>query len=403
MFKLFCSKKLISTERLMEKRVMFNMGERDYSVDMMRSISCFMVVATHVCASFLSYYPYDVSIGVTSGWLSLTTMKCISVSATNLFVMISGIFFLSPERDVSISKIWSKNILKLAVAYIVWCMFYAYLRICYTNGGEFEWSLFLRETLNREFHLWYIPMMIGIYVIVPLLRLFTLNAQRKHYLYMIVLMIGAMTLNTLKTFNMQYPYDISDSINTVIDYTPTALICQYPFYCVLGYYLYTYMPVLKTRLFLYILGITGILFTIWLTAFLYIETGSPNPNEVHEKFLIGIFAKNTAIFVFVLTVFSKIKMGNVFKLILSKISAATLFIYLSHVAFLRVFLQEEFLFGTGLGWFKIACIYTIVIYIIGFILSLLLLQLIPWTRMRNVVLDLVWPNRKIWNGGRKRV
>ena len=84
---------------------MFNKGERDYSVDMMRSISCLVVVVTHVCASFLSYYPYDMSIGVTSGWLSLSTMKCISVSATNLFVMISGIFFLSPERDVSISKI----------------------------------------------------------------------------------------------------------------------------------------------------------------------------------------------------------------------------------------------------------------------------------------------------------
>ncbi len=393
---------MTDTIRIDDKRVMFGKGERDYSVDLVRSISCLMVVAIHVCAFLMPKCPYDGAVGVTTDWLSLATLKCISVSATNIFLMISGIFFLSPERNVSIKKVWSKNILKLAVAYVLWCMIYAYYRICFTNNGQFEWDSFWQETLNREFHLWYIPMMLGIYVVVPLMRVFTAHAQRKHYLYMIGLMIGAITLNTLTIFNQQYPYAWGENINTIIDYTPTALICQYPFYCILGYYLYTYRPTIKTRMVLYVLGIAGVLLMIWLTTFFYVETGATNPDRLQEKFTIGVLAKNTAIFVFVLTVFSKVKISGVFQIVLSKISAATLFIYLSHILFMKILLQEEWLFESGLSWFSIACIYIVVIYFGAFILSLLFLQLIPWTRMRNVVLDALWPNRTIWTGGRHR-
>ena len=393
---------MTEAETLNNKKVMFGKGERDYSVDLVRSFSCLMVVAIHASGLMMARIPYDAAAGVSGDWLHLALMRCTTVAATNIFLMISGIFFLSPERNVSISKVWSKNILKLATAYVLWCMIYSYVRITYLWGQEFDWSQFWQETVNRENHLWYIPMMLGIYVMVPLMRVFTAHAERKHYIYLIWLMIGAMALNSVKTFSTQYPYGGSENVIHIINDTPAPLICQFPFYCILGYYLYTYRPKTGTRILLYILGIAGILMMTWITTFFYVEKGIADPYQVQGKFELYVLAKNTAIFVFILSVFSKVRMGKGFKKVLSKVSAATLFIYLVHMMYLNVFLHEEWLLDSGLSYFKIALIYTGVIYFSAFIISFMFLQLIPWTRMRNVVLDAVWPNRRIWNGGRKK-
>ena len=390
-------------DNIQNKRIsMFTQGGRDYAVDLMRCISCFMVVAGHMSAFMISWQLRDGTVNLSSQWYLLTTMDCISVSATNLFLMISGIFFLSPERGVSISKIWSKNILKLAMAYVVWSMIYAFFRIYYTNHQTFTILTFIRETISQEFHLWYIPMMLGIYVVVPLMRVFTANAERKHYLYVIGLMVGAIILNTLKIINAHFDYPGDDSISTIIDYTPTGLICQYPFYCILGYFLYTYRPRLRTRVILYILGILRIAFLVITCAESYKYSGEIVSPELLDKFTLGILAKNTALFVFVTNFFSKVNFSKIVKRVLSKLSAATLFIYLCHIVFMYVYFHEGWLLGDGCNYFLVACIYTVVTYLAGFTISLVFLQSIPWTRMRNVVLDAVWPNRTIWTGGRKK-
>lgn len=387
----------------LNKKTMFGNGERDYSVDLMRSISCLMVVAGHMSGFLISWCMRSDTIAITDQWLGVTTIRCLAVSATNLFLMISGIFFLSPERNVSISKIWSKNILKLAMAYVVWSMIYALLRIFYTNPQPFSVETFIHETITQEFHLWYIPMMLGIYVLVPIMRLFTINAERKHYIYVIWLMVAAITLNTVKTFNGIFDFPFATSVNTIIDYTPTALICQYPFYCILGYYLYTYKPKFKTRIVIYGLGVLGVVFLVFSSIVAYCKTGDPCSNDLLDKFTIGVLAKNTALFVFIITFFSSVNFSSKCKKILSKISAATLFIYLSHVVLMYVFFHEGWLIGEGNNLVITCCIYTITIYCAGFVFSYIFLQSIPWTKWRNVVLDAVWPNRKIWNGGRKKV
>lgn len=292
--------------------------------------------------------------------------------------------------------------MKLTMAYIVWSVIYAFMRLELAGEKNYDWIDIAKESLNEQWHMWYIPMMLSIYILVPLLRVFTAHAERKHYIYMIWLMIFAMSLNTLYLFNEDYSYIYSNSINIIIDKTATTTICQYPFYCILGYYLYTYRPTKKTRMIIYFLGAVGILLTYYLTEFFYIKTGNVNPDKLQGKFTIGIFAKNTAIFLFVITVFSNIRLPHWIKKFVSKLSAATLFIYLVHILILVIFIENEFLFSDGSITFGAACIYAILIYCIGFLFSLLFLQFIPWVKMRNVVIDTVWPKRTIWTGGRKK-
>lgn len=301
---------------------MFKKGTRDYSVDIMRCISCFMVVSGHVSVNMMGF-----------SWESMNLLRCLSVSATNLFLMISGIFFLSPEREIKISKIWSKNILKLATAYVVWSVIYALLRLLYLSSQPITIHAFLKEFAIEEYHLWYIPMMLGIYILVPLMRVFTSNAKRIHYVYLCGLMIGAMTINSFVAFNGYYYLPHCDYICSLLEKVPYKDICQYPFYCILGYYIYTYRPKKRTRIIIYICGILGWLATSYMSSFVHAEADILVAYDLQDKFNIGILAKNTALFVLIINGFSNISIPHRVEIFLSKLSAATLFKSCFHILY----------------------------------------------------------------------
>ena len=311
-----------------ETRSMFKRGERDYSVDILRCFSCFMVILGH------APYFFDYSNTIEAGsltWAIVIAMRCFFTSGTTMFVMVSGIFFLSPERHMSAKKIWSKNVLKLSLAYIVWSLLYALFRMLYTDPKPISLFALMEETLIEEDHLWYIPMIIGIYVMVPILRIITENAKIKHYKYMIGLMIAAFTLNTIYSINEYgvFPYG-GGEINAIILKTPMNDICQYFWYAIFGYYLYTYRPSPKIRKLIYVLGVISFATSFLLNVFLYLKAGNFESGSIIHKFTITTFGKNTAIFLFIISFFSDIKLSDRTKKIISKISASTLFIYLAH-------------------------------------------------------------------------
>lgn len=389
----------------LQKNNMFS-GGRDYSVDILRCLSCFFVVAGH-SSQFMICEEYG-TMGLEAGsetWLLMTIMRATCVCATNMFLMISGIFFLTPERNVTAKKVWSKNILKMTVAYILWSVIYALFRLYYVYPESLTIKSFFDNFLNEEPHLWYVPMMIGIYVIVPLMRVFTQHAKHEHYRYLIGIFTAAIILYSVLVFMNSFPFkafNYAGYISYITSRTPVGLLCQYPLYCIIGYYLYTYRPSAKMRRLIYFLGALGIAFLVYSNYVYYYACGGGEFRPIYDKFVIGSFTKDIAVFVLITTVFSNKNIEGVVKVIISKLSSATLFIYLCHWGILIVLFKTQFLLDTGWNLVVIAILYTITAYVLGFFFSLLFLQLIPWTRMRNVVLDAVWPNRTIWTGGRKK-
>ena len=108
----------MTIHRTSSQKSMFNSG-RDYSVDIVRCVSCFMVVAGHMFAFLLPKYGYSAMIAGSVTYYIAIVLRCVFTSATDIFLMISGIFFLSPERKVSARKVWGKNVLKMALAYVL--------------------------------------------------------------------------------------------------------------------------------------------------------------------------------------------------------------------------------------------------------------------------------------------
>jgi surface polysaccharide O-acyltransferase-like enzyme len=87
--------------------------------------------------------------------------------------MISGAFFLDPNKNIQMKKLFQKYILRLIIAYIFWSFFYAVEVFILSNEVLSLTSLkmIIKETITSHYHLEFLPMIIGLYLLVPILRL----------------------------------------------------------------------------------------------------------------------------------------------------------------------------------------------------------------------------------------
>ena len=84
--------------------------------------------------------------------------------AVPVFVMISGSLFLS--REITIKELYRKYIFRIAAAFVFWSAVYA-VRSYLKEGSLFSaWDLFVAG----NYHLWFLPMIIGLYMIVPFMK-----------------------------------------------------------------------------------------------------------------------------------------------------------------------------------------------------------------------------------------
>ncbi len=104
-------------------------------------------------------------------WQILNVYNGLTHWAVPVFVMISGAIFLDPEREIPIRKLFGKYILRIFIALVFWSAVYAvaYTGI-YLHGSARE---VFYAFLEGHVHLWYLPMLIGLYLLVPLLRRIT--------------------------------------------------------------------------------------------------------------------------------------------------------------------------------------------------------------------------------------
>ena len=141
--------------------------ERIVYFDYLRVFATVAVVILHAAAQ--NWYFADPS-GL--DWNILNFYDSIVRWGVPAFIMISGALFLS--RDISIKALYSKNILRMFVSFFVWAAFYAFSNslIEFAFGGVFSFSTkdVILNTLTGNYHMWFIPMIIGLYMSVPILK-----------------------------------------------------------------------------------------------------------------------------------------------------------------------------------------------------------------------------------------
>ncbi|MBK9337274.1 MAG: acyltransferase family protein [Lewinellaceae bacterium] len=185
--------------------------------------------------------------------------------ATTFFIMISGALLLRSSREEPLGPFLKKRLQRVLIPFAFWgAIYFLYLyRGDFYYGPMPAWSAMLRTVFYQDiyFHLWFIPMIAGLYILTPVLRLFIKNAARADIEYFLVLIFFT---------------------NACHHFIPGIFIIKhfswfgYIGYYILGYYLATYPIAWKWKRIIYPAALLMPWLTAWGTWWLTVQQGTYN-------------------------------------------------------------------------------------------------------------------------------
>jgi surface polysaccharide O-acyltransferase-like enzyme len=159
-------------------------GGRQPWADLSRCVAICGVILIHSCG--VIFYSYG-KVPIFS-WLSANLLDSSVRFSVPLFVMLSGALILKPGRDVSLTSI-ATRVRRAGVPLLVWSAIYlAYLS--YTGGIPIDLTRMFRAPVM--YHLWFVYMIVGIYLLLPLLQPIQtwLDGNASRQVYFCVLWVG---------------------------------------------------------------------------------------------------------------------------------------------------------------------------------------------------------------------
>lgn len=326
--------------------------ERIAWVDLLKIIACFLVVFSHNCDPYVAVFDSDRSTflaGVFSG--SLTR------SSVPLFVMMTGVLLLPTTRTMS--QFYRRRIGRILPPLILWSaalplFYYLYInRIPLSTNPAInpaDYTLF--ETLRRavtfifNFNytttpLWYLYMLIGLYLIIPLLNAWLVQATRKELRLFLSVWFITLFIPYIKMFAPVLGYAGNYGNMGIFgicdwnEYGTFYYISGFIGYLVLAYYLVTYplkISLAKTLLY----GIPLFLIGYAITSFGFIEVQRYYPGNYAYLEIIWFFT-GINVFMMTLPIFVIIQKLPVHpNKWLARAASLTFGIYLCHFFFVQV-------------------------------------------------------------------
>ncbi len=195
-----------------------------YYFSYLRSFACIGILVLHVV--FTSSLMYQAIL--TPGQRLASSVVCNNLMwAVPCFVMVTGALLLDPKRELSLEKILKKYLMRIVIALVV-CVFLFRLIDAWMDQEGFHFYLIIeaaKELIQAASwsHLWYLYLLIGLYLILPIFRAVTKACSKKEIQYLLLLFfLFQSILPLLNGWNAQIGFYIHFS--TI-----------YPFYLLLGY------------------------------------------------------------------------------------------------------------------------------------------------------------------------
>ncbi|GAB3921111.1 acyltransferase [Mucilaginibacter myungsuensis] len=170
-----------------------NTPTRNYGMDLLRVLACYMVIQVHAGEFYYIHKDGDVLHTADAsivGWYNSLFRICVP-----LFVAMTG-FFMFPVGDSA--KFFKKRLGRVLVPFVLWCSIYA-------AGHYVRENATIEETLinlthipinygSEVGHLWYVYMLIGLYLFAPIISPWVQTATRKGMEFYLVIWAVACSL-----------------------------------------------------------------------------------------------------------------------------------------------------------------------------------------------------------------
>ncbi len=301
---------------------------REGWADLLRCAAVLAVIVLHTAGSQLPNAPLG-----SVDWHVLNGYNSLSRWCVPAFIMLSGAFLLDPERDLPLKRLFSRHILRIAAALLVWGAFYALLGYFSNCGGAptlagMGAALYSALLGNTHYHLWFLYMIIGLYLVTPVLRAFVRGADRQSaQVFFLLAVLFACLLPTLLRLRP------SQTVSTYVSYLNVKLILGHVGYFTAGYYLRTREISPKARRWIYALGLLGTVVTLFGTAGLSLARGAL-VQTLYEYDSPNVAAMSVAVFV----LFRSLPQGKgrLCSAWAGRVAGISFGIYLVHEAFLML-------------------------------------------------------------------
>lgn len=299
--------------------------KRELHYDLLRILSAFSVVLLHSAAQ----YWYDLDIYGTQ-WIVANSYDAAFRFGVPVFVMISGALFLAPGYKLDIKRLYKHNILRLAVLYVIWSAVYGLWDCRYADWSILGIKDVLREVMGGRYHLWFLPTIIGIYMILPVIKGWIEHAEKKQVEYVLLLFFIVQVLNqTVQALT------VTDELQYILQILDVEMICSYVGYFILGYYLAHMGIGTKLKKALYIAFVPAVVCNVVLGNYLSHRSGVPRA-EIYDSFGLCTFIVATVLFVFAKDKWNKDSYGKVRNFLIKELSADMLGVYVMHIFVIEV-------------------------------------------------------------------
>ena len=349
--------------------------KRYNNYDLLRVISCISVIIIHVSG----IYESELTDKISTLTLDKVHLLCaiiwntLSRFAVPCFVMLSGAFLLSNDKNQDYKKFYNKILKKIGIPLILFSMLFTLMRVI----KEIIKCSNLIECLEPiksfiigapYYHLWYLYMIVGLYLLTPIVIRFK-NSINKKYFSIISWIFLALSCISGFTSNHLLKWDIGFS------------------FLYLGYFMIGYILKQKYENENKQNNVKGIIFIILGILFQFINVPIQYNNAIlgitkSEFTLVGNFNPIILISAVLLFIgFSNIKI----KKDLSKLSDLTFYIYIFHAVIIDVFskililINKNININLNLNLNIVIFLHITVVFMISYLCS------VVWNKLWNII------------------
>lgn len=328
--------------------------------DLLRILATFSVMLLHVAAGGV-VTAYNIK---SYEWNVCNFYDSFVRYSVPIFVMLSGTFFLDNSKPLPWPKVARKTF-RLVTAYLFWAVCYSIVSVVARYGFTFDIHVlisFIGGLITGHYHLWFLFMIVGLYLVTPILREITKDRKLSWYFVILWFIFWGCT-----SYVVKIPI-YGKVFAGIFDNIGIHTVLGYSGYYVLGYLLSTTDFRKKWKSLIYTIGLLGLVGTILGTCVLSSHFG--RTIDLYGNSYPNVILWSIAVFVFFKEEVSRLNLSEKCSRHVRYLSKLTFGMYLTHI-FSQMVVNKLFYITSFNPLFSVP-LSAILIFIISFLVAFII-------------------------------
>lgn len=259
-------------------------------VDDIKLMATLGVIVLHV-ASPAVFTEFNSFSNTNTNWWIANLYDSFCRFCVPLFIMITGALLL--PQQIGLKLFLQKRLKRILLPFIFWTAIYIIFNLGlkirdtgFVALDDFLTWLYVQLVQGPSIHLWYVYMIIGLYLFIPIIKPWIQEASNQAILYFLGIWIFIVVINQLRLITLSSPFDI-------------RYFSSYLGYLVLGYYLAERVIITnnlkKISILFFILGFVATLIGTYLSS----QQKNFFSHDFYEYLTINVVFASVGMFIFI--------------------------------------------------------------------------------------------------------